>query len=145
VAARTGRVRLLPDVANLPLRPPAALARSAATLDLLRGGRVELGLGAGYFLDAIAAMGGPRRSAAENVDALEEAIAVIRALWAPGPPVRLEGRYYRLDGAEPGPPPAHPIGIWVGAYKRRMLELTGRTADGGSRASATPPPRTWVP
>jgi alkanesulfonate monooxygenase SsuD/methylene tetrahydromethanopterin reductase-like flavin-dependent oxidoreductase (luciferase family) len=106
------------------------LARSAAALDLLSGGRVELGLGAGYFLEAIAAMGGPRRSAAENVDALEEAIAVIRALWAPGPPVRLEGRYYRLDGAEPGPPPAHPIGIWVGAYKRRMLELTGRTADG---------------
>jgi hypothetical protein len=130
VAARTSRVRLLPDVANVPLRPPAVLARSAAALDILSGGRVELGLGAGYFLDAIAAMGGPRRSAAENVDALSEAIAVIRALWAPGPPVRFEGRYYHLDGAEPGPPPAHPIGIWVGAYKRRMLELTGRTADG---------------
>ena len=130
VAARTSRVRLLPDVANVPLRPPAVLARSAAALDILSGGRVELGLGAGYFLDAIAAMGGPRRSAAENVDALSEAIAVIRALWAPGPPVRFEGRYYRLDGAEPGPPPAHPIGIWIGAYKRRMLELTGQTADG---------------
>jgi len=130
VAARTSRVRLLPDVANVPLRPPAVLARSAAALDILSGGRVELGLGAGYFLDAIAAMGGPRRSAADNVDALSEAIAVIRALWAPGPPVRFQGRYYHLDGAEPGPPPAHPIGIWVGAYKRRMLELTGRTADG---------------
>jgi alkanesulfonate monooxygenase SsuD/methylene tetrahydromethanopterin reductase-like flavin-dependent oxidoreductase (luciferase family) len=130
VAARTTRVRLLPDVANLPLRPPAVLARSAAALDILSGGRLELGLGAGYFLDAIAAMGGPRRSAAENVDALEEAIAVIRGLWTPGPPVRFSGRYYRLEGAEPGPAPAHPIGIWVGAYKRRMLELTGRVADG---------------
>jgi Luciferase-like monooxygenase/Hemerythrin HHE cation binding domain len=130
VAARTSRVRLLPDVANVPLRPPAVLARSAAALDILSGGRVELGLGAGYFLDAIAAMGGPRRSAADNVDALSEAIAVIRALWTPGPPVRLEGRYHQLDGARPGPPPAHPIGIWIGAYKRRMLELTGRTADG---------------
>jgi alkanesulfonate monooxygenase SsuD/methylene tetrahydromethanopterin reductase-like flavin-dependent oxidoreductase (luciferase family) len=130
VAARTTTVRLLPDVANLPLRPPAVLARSAAALDILSGGRLELGLGAGYFLDAIAAMGGPRRSAAENVDALEEAIAVIRGLWTPGPPVRFSGRYYRLEGAEPGPAPAHPIGIWVGAYKRRMLELTGRVADG---------------
>ena len=130
LAARTTTVRLLPDVANLPLRPPAVLARSAAALDLLSGGRVELGLGAGYFLDAIAAMGGPRRSAADNVDALAEAIAVIRSLWSPGPPVRFSGRWYSLDGAEPGPPPAHPIGIWIGAYKRRMLELTGRAGDG---------------
>jgi alkanesulfonate monooxygenase SsuD/methylene tetrahydromethanopterin reductase-like flavin-dependent oxidoreductase (luciferase family) len=130
VAARTRRVRLFPDVANVPLRPPAVLARSAAALDLLSGGRVELGLGAGYFLDAIASVGGPRRSMAEHVEALEEAIAVIRALWTPGGPVRFGGRWYRLDGARPGPPPAHPIGIWLGAYRRRMLELTGRAADG---------------
>jgi alkanesulfonate monooxygenase SsuD/methylene tetrahydromethanopterin reductase-like flavin-dependent oxidoreductase (luciferase family) len=130
LAARTSRVRLLPDVANVPLRPPAVLARAAAALDILSGGRLELGLGAGYFLDAIAAMGGPRRTAAGHVDALEEAIAVIRALWTPGPPVRLAGRHYSLDGAEPGPVPPHRIGIWLGAYKRRMLELTGRAADG---------------
>jgi len=130
LAARTTRIRLAPDVANVPLRPPAVLARSAAALDILSGGRVELGVGAGYFLDAIASMGGPRRSAAENVDALEEAITVIRRLWTPGPPVRFQGRYYQLDGAKPGPPPPHPIGIWIGAYKRRMLELTGRAGDG---------------
>jgi alkanesulfonate monooxygenase SsuD/methylene tetrahydromethanopterin reductase-like flavin-dependent oxidoreductase (luciferase family) len=130
LGARTGRVRLLPNVANVPLRPPAVLARSAASLDILTGGRVELGLGAGYFLDAIASVGGPRRSMSENVDALEEAIAVIRSLWTPGPPVDFSGVYYRLEGARPGPPPAHPIGIWVGAYKRRMLQLTGRAADG---------------
>ena len=82
------------------------------------------------FLDAIAAMGGPRRTAAENVDALEEAITIIRRLWTPGPPVHFSGRWYRLEGARPGPAPAHPIGIWLGAYKRRMLELTGRLADG---------------
>ena len=129
LAAQTTRVRLLPDVANVPLRPPAVLARSAASLDILSQGRVELGLGAGYFLDAIAAMGGPRRTAAENVDALEEAITVIRRLWTPGPPVQFQGRWYRLEGARPGPAPAHPIGIWVGAYRRRLLELTGRLAD----------------
>jgi alkanesulfonate monooxygenase SsuD/methylene tetrahydromethanopterin reductase-like flavin-dependent oxidoreductase (luciferase family) len=130
LAARTSRVRLFPDVANVPLRPPAVLARAAVALDILSGGRVELGLGAGYFLDAIAAMGGPRRTAAEHVEALGEAIAVIRGLWTPGPPVRLAGRYHSLDGAEPGPVPPHRIGIWLGAYKRRMLELTGRAADG---------------
>ena len=130
LAARTSRVRLFPDVANVPLRPPAVLARSAAALDILSGGRLELGLGAGYFRDAIAAMGGPRRTAAEHVDAREEAIAVIRGLWTPGPPVRLAGRYHTLDGAEPGPVAPHRIGIWLGAYKRRMLELTGRAADG---------------
>ena len=59
VAARTSSVRLAPNVANLPLRPPAVLARSVASLDILSGGRVELGLGAGAFWDAIAANGGP--------------------------------------------------------------------------------------
>src|SRR3954451_18412637 len=47
LAARTQRIRLFPDVANLPLRPPAMLAKAAASLDILSGGRVELGLGAG--------------------------------------------------------------------------------------------------
>ena len=62
IAAETERIRLFPDVANLPLRPPAVLARAAASLDLLSGGRVELGLGAGAFWDAIEANGGPRRT-----------------------------------------------------------------------------------
>ena len=130
LGARTRRIRLVPDVANVPLRHPAVLARSAASLDILTGGRVELGLGAGHFLDAIASMGGPRLSPAESVDALAEAIAVIKHLWAPGPTVDYDGRHYRLEGARPGPLPPHPIGIWVGSYRRRMLELTARLADG---------------
>ena len=130
VAARTQRVRLFPNVANLPLRPPAVLARAAASIDLLSQGRFELGLGAGYFLEPIAAMGGPKRTARENVEALDEGIEVIRRLWRQGPPQRFEGRHYRLDGARPGPRPPHEIGIWVGAYKPRMLALTGRAADG---------------
>ncbi|MEU6426748.1 LLM class flavin-dependent oxidoreductase [Microbispora sp. NPDC046973] len=131
LAGRTERVRLFPDVVNLPLRPPAVLARAAASLDILSGGRVELGLGSGAFWDGIAAMGGPRRSPGEAVDALEEAIGVLRALWTPGGEgVRLDGRHYRLEGARPGPFPPHPIGLWLGAYKRRMLELTGRLGDG---------------
>src|SRR5258707_15543537 len=58
VAASTERVRVFPDVASLPLRPPAVLAKAAASLDVLSGGRSELGLGAGAFWDAIEAYGG---------------------------------------------------------------------------------------
>src|SRR5690349_10664977 len=60
IAASTSRVRVFPNVANLPLRPPAVLARQVASLDRLSGGRAELGLGSGAFWDAIAANGGPR-------------------------------------------------------------------------------------
>jgi alkanesulfonate monooxygenase SsuD/methylene tetrahydromethanopterin reductase-like flavin-dependent oxidoreductase (luciferase family) len=140
IAAGTTSVRVFPNVANLPLRPPAVLARAAASLDILSAGRAELGLGAGAFWDAIAGMGGPRRSAPESVAALEEAIGVIRALWTPGRGVRLAGEHYRLAGAHPGPFPVHDIGIWIGAIKRRMLELTGRLGDGWLPSASYLPP-----
>jgi len=132
VAARTERITLAPNVANLPLRPPAVLARSVASLDLLSGGRVELGLGSGAFWDAIEAMGGRRLTPGQGVDALREAIAVIRALWDTGERARVDlpGEYWPIAGAKRGPAPAHPVGIWVGAYKPRMLRLTGEHADG---------------
>ncbi len=130
LAAATQRVGLLPDVANLPLRPPAVLAKSAASLDVLSGGRVELGLGAGAFWEGIEALGGPVRSPGESVEALDQAIEVIRAMWAADGPVDAGGETYSLSGAKPGPAPAHPIGIWLGAYGPRMLRLTGRAADG---------------
>jgi alkanesulfonate monooxygenase SsuD/methylene tetrahydromethanopterin reductase-like flavin-dependent oxidoreductase (luciferase family) len=130
LAARTERIRLFPDVANLPLREPAVLAKAAATIDLLSGGRFELGLGAGAFWEAIGAMGGPVRSPGESVEALEEAIAVVRAMWSGERTVDFEGRHYSLSGLHPGPAPAHDIGIWLGAYGPRMVRLTGRVADG---------------
>src|SRR5258708_8078678 len=61
MAMRTTRVTVFPDVANLPLRPPAVLAKAAASLDVLSGGRLELGLGPGGCWDAIQAIGGPGR------------------------------------------------------------------------------------
>jgi alkanesulfonate monooxygenase SsuD/methylene tetrahydromethanopterin reductase-like flavin-dependent oxidoreductase (luciferase family) len=132
VAARTHRVRLTPNVLDLPLRPPAVVARAAASLDALSGGRVELGIGAGSRWDAIEGMGGRRLTPGRSVDALEEAIDVIRALWDTdgAGEASFDGSYYRLDGAARGPAPAHRIGIWIGAYKPRMLRLTGRKADG---------------
>lgn len=132
VGAVTSRIRIAPNVANLPLRPPAVLARSAASLDRLTGGRVDLGIGAGGFWDAIAAMGGPRRTPGQGVDALAEAITVIRALWDVEATGRLDlpGEHYPISGAKRGPAPAHPIPLWIGAYKPRMLRLTGAMGDG---------------
>jgi alkanesulfonate monooxygenase SsuD/methylene tetrahydromethanopterin reductase-like flavin-dependent oxidoreductase (luciferase family) len=132
VAAQTERVHISGNVVNLPLRPPAVLARAAASLDLLSGGRFELGLGAGAFWEAIEAMGGRRLTPGQAVQALSEAIDVIRGVWDTGNKARLrvEGEFHRVDGAKRGPAPAHDIGIWLGAYRPRMLRLTGAKADG---------------
>lgn len=142
IAARTTTLRVCPNVANLPLRPPSVLARSVASLDLLSGGRVELGIGAGTFWEPIAAMGGRRLRPGEAVRALEEGIAVIRALWNVGERVRIEGQHYRVVGAKPGPAPAHPVEIWIGGLKPRMLSLIGRVGDGWLPSSPYAGPET---
>lgn len=131
-AARTERIRLSGNVLNLPLRPPAVLARAAASLDRLSNGRFEMGIGAGAFWDAISAMGGPRRTPGESIAALEDAIGIMRQTWDTGTrgPVRTAGEHYAVSGMKRGPAPAHEIGVWIGAYKPRMLALTGRVGDG---------------
>lgn len=132
VATATVRIRIAPNVVNLPLRPPAVLARAAASLDLLSAGRFSLGLGAGAFWDAIEAMGATRLSPGESVRALEEAIEIIHQIWDVGTRggVRVDGEFHRAHGAKRGPAPAHEIPIWIGAYGARMLRLVGRRADG---------------
>jgi alkanesulfonate monooxygenase SsuD/methylene tetrahydromethanopterin reductase-like flavin-dependent oxidoreductase (luciferase family) len=130
IAMRTKTVQVFPDVANIPLRPPAILAKAAASLDLLSGGRLELGLGAGGAWEAIKAIGGPVRTPGASVSALEEAIQVIRLMWSGERGVRFDGKFYQLAGVQTGPKPMHPIGIWLGAYRPRMLSLVGRLADG---------------
>ena len=132
VAASTERIKISGNVLNLPLRPPVLLARQAASLDLLSGGRFELGLGAGAFWDAIEAMGGPRRSPAEAVASMGEAIDIIRATWAASERggIFTDGAHYRIRGAKRGPEPAHDVSIWLGVLGPRMLRLTGQKADG---------------
>src|SRR5690606_23476185 len=130
IAATTTRLRVFPDVSNLPLRQPAVLGKAAASLDLLSGGRFELGLGAGGFWDAIEAYGGPRRTPGEALAALAEAVQVIRKIWSGERNLRFDGRHYRLAGAHSGPVPAHPIGIWLGVYGPRAVRLAGEVADG---------------
>lgn len=130
IAARTSRIGLFTDVANLPLRPPAVLAKAAASIDILSQGRFDLGLGAGGFWDAIEAYGGPRRNPGAALQALAEAIEVIRKIWSGERNLRFEGQHYRLRGAHSGPVPAHPIGIWLGVYGPRAIKLAGQMADG---------------
>ena len=134
VAAQTERVHLSGYVLNLPSRHPAYLAKAAASLDLLSGGRLELGLGPGDYHVApeIEAMGGPRRTRPESIRALSEAIEIIRGIWDTSAPdrVHLDGEHYRIPGALRGPEPAHPISLWVPAEGPVARRLVGRKADG---------------
>lgn len=126
----TTEISVFPDVANLPLRAPAMLAKTAAALDIVSDGRFELAIGAGGFWDAITRLGVPRRTPSEANAALEEAIAICRAVWSGDRPIRLHGTHYDVDGLRPGPTPAHSIEIWTGSVGPKALALTGRIADG---------------
>ncbi|MDQ2673645.1 MAG: LLM class flavin-dependent oxidoreductase [Chloroflexota bacterium] len=128
--ARTHRLRFFPDVTSLPMREPPMIAKAAVSLDVMSGGRFELGLGAGAFWDAVAGMGGTRRTNAAAFDALEEAMTLIRAALDTERVVRGDGPHYPVPGYPAGPPPVHRVGIWLGVYRRRGLELVGRRADG---------------
>ncbi|GAA3201620.1 LLM class flavin-dependent oxidoreductase [Actinocorallia longicatena] len=143
VLAVTGGITVFPDVACLPLRPPQVLAGTLASLDVLSGGRAELGLGGGIFWDAITAHGGPHRTPRASRTALAEAVQVIRLLWSGEKDVRFEGEHYRLGGGFPaigGPVPVHPMGIWLGVTGRRSLEIAGTHADGWIPSSSFVPP-----
>lgn len=127
---RTKKVRVVPDVANVPLHNPAVMAKMAASLDVLSGGRMELALGAGAFWDPIAAMGGPRRSPREAAQALQDAVEVTRLMWSGQRAVRYDGDFYRLKGLHPGPQPAHDMQIWLGVGGPKLLRYLGGHVDG---------------
>lgn len=145
LAMKTEHVHLGTNVISTPLRPPTMLAKQAATLDVLSDGRLELGLGAGAYWPGINAFGVEKRSPGESVDAFEEALQIIRGLFASqGEAFNFDGDYYRARGLKLGPMPAHPIRLWTGAYGERMLDLTGRLADGVFVSSTYLPPKGWA-
>jgi alkanesulfonate monooxygenase SsuD/methylene tetrahydromethanopterin reductase-like flavin-dependent oxidoreductase (luciferase family) len=131
--ARTERLRFFPDVTSLAMRDPPMIAKAAASMDVMSGGRFELGLGAGNFWTAVAGMGRPKRTNREAFVGLEEAIGIIRAALDVGPEkrvVRGPGPVFPVPGYPAGPPPAHRVGIWLGVYGPRGLKLAGTVADG---------------
>lgn len=122
LASGTRRVRFFSNVANLPLRPPAMLAKQAATIDRLSGGRLELGLGSGGFADRAAGMGAPGWSPKQARQELSKAIDIIRATW------------------QTNLAPAHDMGIWLGVVGPRSAALVGAKADGWSVSMPYVPP-----
>ncbi|MCK2220980.1 LLM class flavin-dependent oxidoreductase [Actinomadura sp. ATCC 31491] len=130
VAARTSRIGIAAGPLDAAARPPAVLARAAASLDLLTGGRLELGLrAAGRWDPREGARGLPPGEAAA---ALGEAVAVVRGMWAAGErsPLRFAGEHHQVPAAERGPAPAHNVPVWVAGADPGVLRLAGATADG---------------
>ena len=129
IAARTSRIKVASRVLAVPFRRPAMVAKLAASLDLLSGGRFILGLGGGYSDDEITALGGPALSPSEKIDGLAEAIQVIRGAWTHSGYTQ-DGRHHSVRGLEMEPKPSHLIPVWLGTFGPRALAVTGRLADG---------------
>jgi len=134
-AASTSRIRLGVAVINLPFVSPAYLAKQAATVDILSGGRLDLGLGIGWMPEEFAATGAPmaRRGARAA-----EYVAVLRELWADGRS-EFSGEFYEIPRSSVAPKPVQPGGppILLGGLARPALERAGRIADGWVTSSRT--------
>jgi alkanesulfonate monooxygenase SsuD/methylene tetrahydromethanopterin reductase-like flavin-dependent oxidoreductase (luciferase family) len=129
IAARTTRIGIVPRVLGVPFRRPALVAKAAESLQRLSGGRLVLGLGAGYSDAEIRAAGGPDPAPGAKMDGLEDVVAIVRGAWTQRD-VSYHGGVYSVDDLDLEPKPAWPIPIWLGAVGPRGLVLTGRVADG---------------
>lgn len=134
-AAHTRSIRLGVALINMPFLSPVVLAKQAATLDVLCGGRLELGLGAGWSPLEFTATGA---SQAQRGARAEEYLAVLRALFSPGP-AHFDGQFYTLPPAVMAPQPAQPGGppILLGGAVPAALRRAGRLAEGWLSRSAT--------
>jgi probable F420-dependent oxidoreductase len=128
VAARTQRVRLGTSVLVLPYHNPIRLAKTAATLDVLSGGRLVMGVGVGAIETEMEAMGSPFK---ERGAVTDEAIAVMRTLWSEEDP-RFDGRYSRFAGMKFSPKPLQQpsIPIVIGGVSRAAIRRAARLGDG---------------
>jgi probable F420-dependent oxidoreductase len=128
VAARTRRVRLGTSVLVLPYHNPVRLAKAAATLDVLSGGRLIMGVGVGLIEKEIRAMGSPY---AERGAFTDESIAVMRALWTQDEP-KFDGKYTQFEGMKFSPKPLQKpsIPIVIGGVSRPAIRRAARFGDG---------------
>jgi probable F420-dependent oxidoreductase len=129
-AAATTRLRVAPFVANNDLRHPALLAQDLATLDVLSGGRVEVGIGAGWNRPEYDALGLEFEAVGTRVGRLEEAVAVLKCCFGDGP-FDFAGTHYTVTGHDGIPKPVqrpYPP-LFIGGGGRRLLTLAGREAD----------------
>lgn len=136
LATVTERVRLGTLVLCAPFRHPAMLAKAATAIDLLSGGRLDLGIGAGWYAEEFEAFGYAFGSVGERFAVLEETVEAL-SLLLPGGPVSFDGKHVRLREAFNHPPPAQRPRppIWVGAKGgERALRLAARHADGWNTA-----------
>jgi F420-dependent oxidoreductase-like protein len=130
----TSRIRLGTLVTGNTYRHPAVLAKMATTVDVISGGRLDLGIGSGWYVPDHEMFGIPFRSAAERCAMLDEALAVIHKLWTERE-ASFEGRYYRLSNAIAEPKPVqspHPPILIAGSGEKRMLRIVARHADAWS-------------
>ncbi len=136
VAARTQRVRLGTSVLVLPYHNPIRLAKTAATLDVLSGGRLILGVGVGAIEQEMEAMGSSFKERGAFTD---EAIAVMRALWTEDDP-RFEGRYSRFAGMKFSPKPLQKpsIPVVIGGVSRAAIRRAARLGDGWQPLGLSP-------
>jgi alkanesulfonate monooxygenase SsuD/methylene tetrahydromethanopterin reductase-like flavin-dependent oxidoreductase (luciferase family) len=139
IAARTSRIKVATRVLGVPYRPPAILAKMAVTLQELSRGRLILGLGGGSSDEGLEAFGVGSLSPRAKIDALEDAIQILRGAWSQ-PNFVFEGHAYTARGVNIEPKPSIPIPIWLGTFGERGLALTGRLADGWIPSHGIAPP-----
>ena len=145
VAAATERLRIGTFVLNANLRHPAVLAQELATLDALSGGRLEIGLGAGWNKAEQDAIAVPFEPAGVRVKRLAETIAILKGCFADGP-FSFSGEHYTITDHDGAPEPVqrpHPP-ILLGAGGKRLLTLAAREAQIiglGTRSTPEDPPR----
>jgi len=131
LGAITERVRLGSLTLCNDFRNPALLAKMIATLDLLSGGRVDVGLGAGWYTAEYAAAGIPFDLPGQRIARLGEAVEIVKRLLA-GEELKYEGAYYSIDGAISRPAPVqqpHPP-VWIGGKGDYLLKTAAKVADG---------------
>jgi probable F420-dependent oxidoreductase len=139
IAARTERIEIASNVLGLPYRHPTVTAKMAETLQRLSGGRFILGLGGGGSDVEFSSWGLGIRTPGEKVEALEEALHVIRGMWSERE-FTYDGKHYRTERGQLEPKPDRPIPIWLGVYGKRALTLVGRLADGWIPSMGFAPP-----